>query len=137
MQIKEIMTRNVKVVPPSTTLTEASQLMRDQNIGALAVGIRDGQLGMITDRDIIVRAAADHRNFDSTTVSEIMSERAACCHENDTVENVVQEMESRQIRRMPVLDANEQLAGIVSLGDIATHAGHELSGEAIEAISGP
>jgi CBS domain-containing protein len=141
MQIREIMTREVDVVAPNASIRDAAAKMKELDVGAIPVC--DGQKlsGLVTDRDITVRAVAEGRDPSKTRVSEVMSSEIAYCFEDDPVEQAAKLMESKQIRRLPILDRNKQLAGIVSLGDIAVRTEgsrqKDLAGEALEEISEP
>ncbi len=118
--IAEIMTREVISVSPQETVQRAAQIMKDTNIGALPVC--DGQrlVGMITDRDIAIRAAAAGNEPDDTRVEEIMSEDVLHCFDNQSVDAVLEDMGDMQVRRVPVLDhATQMLVGIVALADLA------------------
>jgi CBS domain-containing protein len=120
--ISNIMTRNVRVVSPSDSVIRAAQAMEELNVGA--VPVCDGQrlVGMLTDRDIVVRGVAQGMADADTKVSEIMSREVKWCLQDQPVEEVLGVMSQHQIRRMPVVDAQHQLVGIVSVGDIATKA---------------
>ncbi|HZF78583.1 MAG TPA: CBS domain-containing protein [Rubrivivax sp.] len=117
--IAEVMTRDVEFIRPNDTLQRAAQRMDELNVGALPVCGGDELIGMITDRDITVRATAAGMSPNDTQVSEVMSEQTRWCSENQTVEAVMAQMGEVQIRRLPVLDAQGRLTGIVSLGDLA------------------
>lgn len=120
MKISEVMTREVEIVSPDASLREAARKMDDLNVGMLPVC--DGQrlVGILTDRDITVRATAIGESPDVTRVDEVMSGEVWWCHDDDEVEDVAHRMGDRQIRRMPVIDHNRMLVGIVALGDLAT-----------------
>jgi CBS domain-containing protein len=141
MQIREIMTREVDVVAPNASVRDAAAKMKELDVGAIPVC--DGQKlsGLVTDRDITLRAVAEGRDPSKTRVSEVMSSEIAYCFEDNSVEQAAKLMESKQIRRLPILDRNKQLAGIVSLGDIAVRTEgsrqKDLAGEALEEISEP
>jgi CBS domain-containing protein len=113
------MTRGVQVVAPSVTLQRAAQLMDELNVGALPVCENKELVGMITDRDITVRATAAGLDPTSHSVSEVMTEQTRWCTEEQGTEEVMKQMGDVQIRRLPVLDANRAVVGIVSLGDMA------------------
>jgi CBS domain-containing protein len=113
------MTRGVQVVAPSVTLQRAAQLMDELNVGALPVCENKELVGMITDRDITVRATAAGLDPASYSVSEVMTEQTRWCTEEQGTEEVMKQMGDVQIRRLPVLDANHAVVGIVSLGDMA------------------
>jgi CBS-domain-containing membrane protein len=128
--VSEVMTRNVEVIAPEETLQRAAQLMDELNVGALPVCSGTQLLGMITDRDITVRAVAAGQSPAETCVSDVMSERVRCVTEDDSTETAAHQMSDMQVRRLPVLDARGELVGIVSLGDLATRD----SGQADEAL---
>src|SRR5687768_8551695 len=123
MKLKEIMTANVEVIRPDRSVADAAQQMRSLDVGALPVC--DGQrlLGMITDRDITIRATADGRDPKTTLVRDCMSPELVYCFEDDTAQDAQRIMQDKQIRRLPVLTREKQLAGIIALGDLATKTG--------------
>jgi CBS domain-containing protein len=138
MQLRDVMTRDLHDVAPEATLTEAAAAMRSLDIGSLPVCENNKLVGMITDRDIAVRAVAEGRNPNQTKVREAMSAELFYCYEDEDVARAVRLMEDKQIRRLPVFDRNQRLCGIVSLGDIATRVDDErLSGEVLERVSEP
>jgi len=117
-KISEVMTSDVKVVRPDDSVQNAAAIMADQEVGALPVCDGTRLQGMITDRDIAVRAVANGRGSD-TPVREVMSEDIIWCSEDDDTQEVLRRMGDSQIRRIPVLDSNRNLIGIVALGDLA------------------
>lgn len=119
MRAGEVMTRNVTVVRPDATVREAARLMGDLNVGALPVCDGRRLVGIVTDRDITVRATADGMRPDATPVHVVMTEAVCWCFEHDPLEDVEREMARRQIRRLPVLDTEKRLCGMLSLGDLA------------------
>ena len=138
MDIREIMTRNVEVVDPNASLQAAAQKMKDLDVGSLPVCDGERLLGMITDRDITIRATADGKNPINTTVGHIMSAGINYCFEDQPVNEAAQVMEEKQIRRLPILNRQKKLVGIVSLGDLAVDGGNQMvAGEAITQISQP
>ena len=138
MTIRDIMTRDVQAVGPDDTIRRAAQLMDQLNVGGLPVCDGSRLLGMITDRDITVRATSAGLAPDRCTVSEVMTAEAHCCYEDDPVTAVARLMGERQIRRVPVIDRDDRLVGIVSLGDLATEAKDDrTAGTALERISDP
>ena len=119
--ISDVMTRDVRVVPPDTRLQEAAQLMRDMDVGALPVCDGRRLMGMVTDRDIAVRAVARGVAPADGTVSEVMSKDVSWCFADQSVGEVLQQMGDQQLRRIPVVQRDSmELAGMVSLGDLAT-----------------
>jgi CBS domain-containing protein len=136
--VRDVMTRGVEVVNPDVTAAEAARKMRDLNVGSLPVC--DGQrlLGMVTDRDLSVRAMAEGKDPNSTPVRQVMSPEITWVFEDEPAEMAARTMRSNQIRRLPVLDRTDKLVGIVALGDLATEVRNdELSGETLEKISEP
>ena len=136
-KIREVMTRDVEVINPTDTLRDAAEKMRSLNVGPLPVC--DGQrvLGMITDRDIVVRAIAIGKDPASTPVSEAMSPGIQYCFEDDDVDTVLDRMKENQLRRFIVVDKNKKLVGIVAIGDLSQEVSDATVGEALEGISEP
>lgn len=120
--VSQVMTRNVQFVSPQDTLRRAAQMMDELDIGALPVCDGDRLVGMITDRDIAVRATSAGMAPDKAEVNQVMSTDVRCCFEDQEIDEVMQQMADTQIRRVPVVshDDEHRLIGIVSLGDIAT-----------------
>ena len=116
-RISEVMSSDVQTISPDATIEEAAQEMRDGDFGLLPVGDEEQLLGVITDRDIAIRAVAEGRG-PSTPVSEIMSEDVIWAHEDDSIEEAAEIMSDNQIRRLPVVNAEQRLVGIVSLSGI-------------------
>jgi CBS domain-containing protein len=138
MQLKDVMTRNVEDIPPQATLKQAAEKMRSLDIGALPVCENNKLVGMITDRDITVRAVAAGQDPNRAQVCDAMSSQLFFCYEDEDVRKAAELMEQKQIRRLPVFDRNQHLCGIVSLGDIATRIrDDQLSGEVLEQVSEP
>ena len=138
MRLKEIMTKDVEVVAPEATLQDAAKKMKALNVGLIPVCNGEKVTGMLTDRDITVRATAEGRSPTRTKVSEIMSHDVAYCFEDQEIEQAVTVMEVKQIRRLPIMSRDKRLVGIVSLGDLAVHTGDQvLAGEALMEVSEP
>ncbi|WNG41654.1 CBS domain-containing protein [Archangium violaceum] len=135
--IREVMTRDVEVINPSDTLRDAAEKMRSLNVGPLPVC--DGQrvLGMITDRDIVVRGIALGKDPNSTQVSDVMSPGIEYCFDDDNADDILNRMKEKQIRRFIVVDRNKKLVGIVALGDLSGEVSEQKVGEALEGISEP
>ncbi|WP_395709654.1 CBS domain-containing protein [Reyranella sp.] len=119
MRAGEVMTRNVVTVHPDAPVREAACMMDDLNVGALPVCDGKRLVGIITDRDITVRATADGMRPDLTPVHAVMTDDVCWCFEDDSIEAIEQEMGRRQIRRLPVVDGRKRPAGMISLGDLA------------------
>jgi CBS domain-containing protein len=116
--VAEVMTPDVEVVRPEETLRDAARAMADLDVGSLPVCDGRKLVGVITDRDITVRAVAEGKSVD-TPVSEVMTDEVVWCTDTDSIDDVLQQMSDAQVRRSPVVDRNRQLVGIVALGDIA------------------
>jgi CBS domain-containing protein len=136
MRIGECMSRDVRIASPDETLRQAAQAMADLDAGALPVGDNDRLVGMITDRDIAVRGVADGKGPDAK-VRDVMSAEVRYCYEDEDADDVLKNMGDIQVRRLPVLDRNKRLVGIISLGDLATSAEARASGDALGEISRP
>jgi CBS domain-containing protein len=136
MQVKEIMTRNVDLTNPNTTVRDVARTMRADNIGALPVGENDRLVGMVTDRDIVVRAVAEERAPGNTSVRDVMSKKVYYCFEDDDVEQAAQVMAEHQVRRLPVLNHDKRLVGVVAIADLG-RSGTEAVKKAIAGISEP
>ncbi len=136
MKVSEVMTNDVQTVTPDQSAREAAGFMLRAEAGSIPVTEGDKVIGMITDRDIAVRGVAEGRGPD-TPVRELMTDHIVCAHADDNVDDVAQRMSKEQVRRLPVLDAEERLVGIVSLGDLARETRGEASHEALEGISQP
>ena len=136
MKISEVMTTEVERISADQTAREAASFMLRADAGSIPVCEGDKVIGMITDRDITVRGVAEGRGPD-TPVSELMSDGVICAHEDEDIETVAQRMSDEQVRRLPVLDAEERLIGIVSLGDLARETRGETAHEALEGVSAP
>jgi len=119
MHIADLMTTNPITDAADATASTAAKIMRDHDLGSLPVVNKDRLVGFITDRDIIVRCVANDGDCSSRPISEIMSPEIFCCRDEQTPQEVMELMAIRQVRRLPVVDANERLVGIVSIGRIA------------------
>jgi CBS domain-containing protein len=136
LKVCDQMSRDVQLVGPMQTLQEAARVMADHGIGALPVSDDDRLVGMLTDRDITVRAVAQGRGPE-TLVGEVMTQALKYCFDYEDLELVARNMGDQQVRRLPVLDQDKRLVGILSLGDVATGAGGQPAGDALSGISRP
>lgn len=139
MQISEIMTRNPEVVTPNTSLQETASKMGDLDVGVMPVCDGKKLVGMVTDRDIAIRAVASGNNPGAMKAGDIMSSDVQFCYADQSVNDAARLMKEHQIRRLPIIERdNQQLVGIVSLGDLAVDVEDtDISGEALEEISRP
>jgi len=130
------MTRGVKLCTPGQTIREAARTMAEIDAGAMPVGENDRLIGMITDRDIAIRAVAQGKGPD-TPVREVMSEHIHYCYEDEEIDDVAQNMGDIRVRRLPVVNREKRLVGILSLGDVARTEGGETVGDAVVGVSQP
>jgi CBS domain-containing protein len=136
MRVSEAMTSDVRIASPDQTIAEAARLMAELDAGVLPVGANDRLVGMITDRDIAIRAVATGKTA-QTPVREVMSKEVKYCFEDEDLDDVAENMAEIKVRRLPVLNRDKRLVGIVSLGDIAMTDGPENAGDALCGISEP
>ena len=139
MKARDIMTQNPRVVTPDTPVQEAARLMKSEDTGVLPVVESEGSrrlVGMITDRDIAVRAVGCGMG-PKTPVREVMTSEVKYCFEDEDLDHVAQNMGEQQIRRLPVLNRNKQLVGVLALGDMALFDGTGSAGAALSRISRP
>jgi CBS domain-containing protein len=136
MKISEVMTTELETISADQTAREAAAFMLRADAGSIPVCEGDKVIGMITDRDIAVRGVAEGRGPD-TPVSELMSDGIICAREDEDITVVARRMSEEQVRRLPVLDAEERLIGIVSLGDLARETSTRTAEQALEGVSAP
>ena len=136
MKVKDAMSHDVEVVNPEETIQDAGATMGRIDAGILPVGENDRLIGMITDRDIAVRAVGKGLGPE-TTVRQVMTKQVLYCYEDDEVDGVCQKMSALQVRRLPVLNGDKRLVGIISLGDIARRDESEHAGQALHSIAKP
>jgi CBS domain-containing protein len=136
MRVSEAMTREVRIADPSQTIRDAAKIMKDIDAGAVPVGENDRLVGIITDRDIAIRAVALGKGPD-TPVREVMSQDVKYCFDDEDMDHVAQNMGDIQVRRLPVVNRDKRLVGIVSLGDVALAEGRKPAGEAVVGVSRP
>jgi CBS domain-containing protein len=136
MLVNEAMSSDVKVANPGQSIRDAARMMAEIDAGVLPVGENDRLVGMITDRDIAIRAVAAGKP-PTTPVREVMSEEVKYCFEDDDLDEVVENMADIKLRRLPVLNRDKRLVGIVSLADIALVDGPSNAGSALCGISEP
>ena len=136
MKISEVMTTEVETVSADQTAREAAAFMIRADAGSIPVCEGDRVIGIITDRDIAVRGVAEGRGPD-TPVRELMSDGIICAREDEDIDTIAQRMSEEQVRRLPVLDADDRLCGIVSLGDLARETRGETAEQALEGVSAP
>lgn len=136
MKVSEIMTRDVDVARPEDTIRDVARRMAEIDAGAIPVCDGRTLRGMVTDRDIVVRGVSEGRSFD-TPVSDVMTPEVQYCYEDDAVEEAADKMAELQIRRLPIIDRDKRLVGIVATADIARQAKDRTTGQTLEEISQP
>jgi CBS domain-containing protein len=136
MKVSEVMTTDVRLIEPTQTIRDAARLMAEIDTGIMPVREGDRLVGMITDRDIAVRAVAQGKGPD-TPVHEVMTDDVKYCYEDDDTEDVARNMADIQVRRLPVLNQDKRLVGIISLGDMAVTDEPSTAGAAVAGISQP
>ena len=136
MKVSDVMTREVQTIRPDQTVQQAASFMLNADAGSIPVTEGERLIGMITDRDIAVRGIAKGYGPD-TPVRELMTNDVICARDDENVEEVATKMSEAQVRRLPVIDADDRLCGIVSLGDLARESGDESAHQALEGVSQP
>jgi CBS domain-containing protein len=136
MIAKDIMTSNVDIIYPNTSITEAAKLMAKNDYGFLPVCDGKKLRGVITDRDIVVKVIAENKSPGESKAEEVMTDKVIYCYENDELEEISKLMKQEQIRRLVVLDNDKKLAGVISIGDIVTkNDEQEVNSDLIKDIS--
>lgn len=138
MLLRDVMTAGVEVVSPDRSILDCAEKMEALDVGVLPVCNGQKIVGMVTDRDIVIKGVAARHDPQTTKVTEIMTSPVIYAFDDQSVEDALKLMESKQVRRLIVVDRNKKLVGIASLGDIAVKAGDSyLTGEALEKVSEP
>ena len=137
VRVKDLMTPQAEVISPDATAEDAASVMKTLDIGVLPVCDEEGLIGILTDRDLVVRVLAAKRDPKAMLVGEAMTPSVVYCFEDDDVERAALVMAGQQIRRLPVLDRNRKLVGIISIGDIALQGQSQFGGEVLEEVSQP
>ena len=136
MIVKDAMHRGVNWVSPDTPVTELAKLMCDHDVGAIPIGENDRLVGMVTDRDIVCKGLA-HDTFDArrATARDVMTAEIHCCREDDDLAKAVRHMEELKVRRLPVINKNKRMVGILSLGDVSNSAPVDLLSECVKSVA--
>jgi len=138
MKVKDIMTRKVEVIAPDTSIAEAAEVMKAHDVGVLPVCDGDRLIGLLTDRDIIVRSTADGFHPETVQAGEVMTADVVYGFDDQEIDEASRIMEEKQIRRLPIVNRQKRLVGMLSLGDIAVGTGDkELAGQALKEVSEP
>jgi CBS domain-containing protein len=135
MQVQQLMTPSVKTIDSTATVLDAAEMMRDEDIGALPVADAGRPIGMLTDRDIVVRALADYRDPTQTRVRDIITPRLSTVYQDQDVAEAADVMARDQVRRLLVLDREQRPVGVLSLGDIGKQS--EQGARALQGTSEP
>lgn len=135
LKVKQAMHKGAVWREPSVTVAQLSQVMAAEDIGAIPIGENDRLIGMVTDRDIVLRAFEAGGNSSKVTAGDVMSEGIIYCQEEESVEDAIRLMEKKQVRRLPVINAKKRLVGMLSLGDISQAVHQSLSGELVKSVS--
>lgn len=137
MNIENAMHKGAQWVLPDTPVCEVAALMRKEDIGSVPVGENDRLVGMITDRDLVLRVLPDGADPKSIKARDVMTKGIVYCRTDQSIEDAIHLMEDRKIRRLPVIDDKKRLVGMLSLGDLSHHVSRELSGELMHAVASP
>ncbi|MDK1494423.1 CBS domain-containing protein [Sinorhizobium sp. 7-81] len=135
MRVSEAMHSGVRWISPDTDLRTAARIMKDDDIGALPVGENDRLVGMVTDRDMALRAFANGHDVSSLTVRDVMTKEIVFCRTSESIEDAIHLMEEKKIRRLPVINEDKRMVGMLSLGDISHCSSREMTGELLKAVS--
>jgi CBS domain-containing protein len=135
MKVKQAMHKGVQWVDPDTPIVELARLMREHDIGAIPIGENDRLVGMVTDRDIVCRCIAAGLDAKTQRARDVMTEGIVFCQEKQELDDAARLMESRRVRRLPVIDGKKRMTGILSLGDVYNAAPRTVSTEAMQAVS--
>jgi CBS domain-containing protein len=135
MKVKDAMHKGAEWVAPTATMIDLCKKMRDLDIGALPVGENDKLIGMVTDRDIVCRGLANGKDASKLTARDVMTPSIVWCHADEDLDDAVRIMENKKIRRLPVIDKDKRLVGILSLGDISHVDKAKHSGAVLKAVT--
>ena len=135
MKVKDAMHKGVEWVGPSTPVTDLAGLMQKHDIGAIPIGENDKLIGMVTDRDIVCRGIGNGKDITKLTARDVMTPNVVWCHADEDLDDATRIMEDKKIRRLPVIDKDKRMVGMLSLGDISHSSKSKLSGEVLHAVS--
>lgn len=135
MKVKEAMHGDAIWRGPDTSLKELASIMRKEDIGAVPIGENDRLIGMVTDRDIAIRAFADGKDPSTLTARDVMTEDIVYCRDDESIDDAVHLMEEKKLRRLPVINGKKRLVGMLSLGDVAHATSQSLCGELTKAVA--
>ena len=135
MKVKDMMHKGAEFVAPNATLEQVAKKMRDYDVGAIPVCESGKPVGIITDRDITIRAWVNGKDVSKLVAEDVMTRKVVYCRDTEDAEDAIRIMETNQIRRLPVLDEAQKLIGMVSLGDISHALPQDIAGEVAKAVS--
>jgi CBS domain-containing protein len=136
MKVKDAMHKGVDWVSPDTPIPEIAKLMREHDIGAIPIGENDKLIGMVTDRDIVCKGVAqDGSDIASMAAREVMTPGIHCCSEDDDLAKAVRHMEELNVRRLPVINKNKRMVGMLSLGDVSHSASGDVVSKYVRSVS--
>ena len=135
MKVKDAMHKGAEWVAPDTAVSQVAKKMRELDVGSIPVGENDKLIGMVTDRDITCRAVANGKDMSKLTARDVMTKGIVYCRDGEDLDDALRIMESKKIRRLPVIDEKKRMVGMLSLGDVSHSASRELSGELMAAVS--
>ena len=133
-KIADVMTHGAELTSPDATIEEAAKKMAAEDVGFLPVGENDRLVGMITDRDIAIRAVAHGKEPSHTKVRDVMTDRVLYCFEDENADSAIETMSKLQVRRLPVVNRDKRLVGVVSIGDLATKHSAQKTGKALGSV---
>lgn len=135
MKVKEVMHPGTTWVEPSTPVAELAKMMRDEDIGSIPIGEKDRLVGMVTDRDIVCRGLANGGDCEDLTARDVMSAPIVYCRTDEEIEAALHIMQANKVRRLPVINEDKRLVGILSLGDLSNRLPREMTGEVMCAVA--
>lgn len=135
MKVRKAMHEGVVWVSPDTPISDIAARMKDNDIGAVPVGENDRLIGMVTDRDIVCRGLANGRDAQTLTARDVMTSGIIYCEEDEDIEDALELMEKKKIRRLPVINDDKRMVGMLSLGDISHAVSEELTAQVVKAVS--
>ena len=135
MKVKEMMHKGVEWVSPDTSITAIAEMMQEGDIGAIPVGENDRLVGMVTDRDLAVRGLVKGTDISKLTAKDVMTKGVTWCRDSDSATEAARLMETKHIRRLPVIDENKRMVGMLSLGDLSHAASQRTAVEALKSVS--
>jgi CBS domain-containing protein len=135
MKVKKMMHKGVEWVSPDTSITIVAKKMRQFDIGAIPVGENDRLVGMVTDRDLAVRALANGKDISKLTAGDVMTKGITWCRDTDSASEAAHLMETKHVRRLPVIDEKKRMVGMLSLGDLSHSASQKTAADTLKAVS--